>query len=325
MSTTNALVLAANDLLRFVPNSNFSGPVTLFGVAGLTSSYSGDFSTGPGDGSVYVNLDQSTGNALPAQDVIAPISGGTPVLAEINTSVTPLLAGNGLNGAIISSYFYPTFSVLDAASQTPDAAFTATDINYNLHPGDPGAQFGDTSIGQWLNYNGQSDGNTIIDNAQTNVAAAGVSSAYFQMDGYIALNAGTTYTFALNSDDGSILCINGAILIDNDGQHAVSSPLTATFTPATSGFYQIGISYFDNSYGGASILAQYSVDGGSTYNDLTSAVLSQQPLEAATGGVVNMHGTLTDGVADSLVTIAGLPDDLSGFSGGGTYTAGTGT
>ena len=46
---------------------------------------------------------------------------------------------------------------------------------------------------------------------------------WFAIDSYTRLIVGEegTFTFALNSDDGSKLFIDGELLIDNDGVHAV--------------------------------------------------------------------------------------------------------
>jgi hypothetical protein len=43
LSATTALVLAASDLIRFVPNTNYSGSVAPLNVYGLDSAYTGNF------------------------------------------------------------------------------------------------------------------------------------------------------------------------------------------------------------------------------------------------------------------------------------------
>ena len=98
------------------------------------------------------------------------------------------------------------------------------------------------------------------------------TALYLDMNGYILLTGGTTYTFATVSDDGSILSIDGNEIVDNN-QFQGPTQVTGTFTATTTGYYQIEIQYFQGG-GGASLVAEYSTDGGNTYTDLTSAVLA---------------------------------------------------
>lgn len=55
--------------------------------------------------------------------------------------------------------------------------------------------------------------------------------------GFLQIPSAGTYTFALNSDDGSLLYIDGALVVDNGGPHdpAVVSG-SATLTPGTHAF-----------------------------------------------------------------------------------------
>ena len=96
------------------------------------------------------------------------------------------------------------------------------------------------------------------------------TGTYFQLDGYIELTGGVTYTFKLDSDDGSALSINGSQLIDDDGQHADSGPTPVTYTPASTGLVPIEIRYFENDNGPAALFAQFKAGDGS-YADLTGA------------------------------------------------------
>jgi len=203
--------------------------------------------------------------------------------------------GAGLSGEIINPFSYPNNSVHDADTQTPDATFVATDINYNLVPNTGGSETGNTKVGEFLDYNGQTDGHTV---SNPNVADASVANTYFKMDGYIALTGGVIYTFLLNSDDGSTLSIDGTTLIDDDGIHANTNSLYATFTPSSTGFYPIEIRYFENSYGGANLLAQYEAGDSGNFVDLTSAVLSQPltPVTIDTGLTLHVSAPAADDV-----------------------------
>lgn len=55
------------------------------------------------------------------------------------------------------------------------------------------------------------------------------------------------YTFALMSDDGSMLVIDGELIVDNDGPH---SPCEITGQKALAkGLHPIQVKYFDNNGG----------------------------------------------------------------------------
>ena len=79
VSASSALVLATNDLIRFVPATNYSGSVTPLSVYGLDSSYAGEFTSGPTQ--IDVNV-----NTLAASDLVAPST------FAIETSITPVTA-----------------------------------------------------------------------------------------------------------------------------------------------------------------------------------------------------------------------------------------
>ena len=216
--------------------------------------------------------------------------------------------GSGLVGEIISplTYVIGDGSVTDAIGQTPDATFVATDINYNMVPSGQG------DIAQFLNAAGQNDANSITNLTATNVATNSPFSSYYQLDGYIELTGGVAYTFRLNSDDGSVLSIDGNPLINDDGEHAVVSPLsddthTYTFTPPTTGSYAIAIDYFANDYGTSQLLAQYEA-GDSGFVDLTSAELFQQPLTPVT--VAAGQSSTVSVPASDYVTFAGATGTL---------------
>ncbi|CAJ1349270.1 unnamed protein product [Effrenium voratum] len=61
--------------------------------------------------------------------------------------------------------------------------------------------------------------------------------------GYVKIEAPGTYRFTLNSDDGSRLFINGALVVDNDGVHGMQS-LTGEIS-LVAGFHSLQIDYFE--------------------------------------------------------------------------------
>ena len=122
----------------------------------------------------------------------------------------PAFAGGGLAGEIVTNFTGPITA--SSAALTPDATFTATDINY----GGNGSGALNT-IAQFLDADGQTDGNTVSNSSvATGYDAGQVYNFYLNMNGYILLTGGTTYTFATTSDDGSILSIDGNEIVDNN-------------------------------------------------------------------------------------------------------------
>ncbi len=86
------------------------------------------------------------------------------------------------------------------------------------------------------------------------------------INGYIDIPADGIYTFALLSDDGSILTIDGATVIDNDGPH---SPREIVGQKALAkGLHPIEILYFDHNGGQLRL----------TVTDSTGAPLASSPL-----------------------------------------------
>ncbi|MGO9481476.1 MAG: alpha-L-arabinofuranosidase C-terminal domain-containing protein [Candidatus Kryptoniota bacterium] len=68
-----------------------------------------------------------------------------------------------------------------------------------------------------------------------------------QYDGYIKLPKGGSYTFYLNSDDGSSLYIDGDLVVSNDGQHAPEERAGIAFL--TAGYHEIKVTFFQASGG----------------------------------------------------------------------------
>lgn len=64
----------------------------------------------------------------------------------------------------------------------------------------------------------------------------------FIFNGYIKIPKDGTYTFHLESNDGSVLLLNDEELINNDGAHGAS--LKSTSTSLKSGFHKIKVKYF---------------------------------------------------------------------------------
>ena len=80
-SASSALALSASTLIRFLPNTDYSGPVTPLNIYGLDSSYSGGFTSG---GSA-VDVDVTTLAASNPSDFISSTDA-----TVLNTSITPV-------------------------------------------------------------------------------------------------------------------------------------------------------------------------------------------------------------------------------------------
>ncbi|MFN3532786.1 MAG: flippase activity-associated protein Agl23 [Candidatus Brocadia sp.] len=72
-----------------------------------------------------------------------------------------------------------------------------------------------------------------------------------EWEGYLFITQKGVYQFATNSDDGSVVYINGNMVVDNDDMHAVRYISGAI--PLEEGFHHVRIRYFDG--GGGAIMA----------------------------------------------------------------------
>ncbi|RLD11810.1 MAG: hypothetical protein DRI44_02720 [Chlamydiae bacterium] len=79
-----------------------------------------------------------------------------------------------------------------------------------------------------------------------------------QFEGYIDIPTAGTYTFYLNSDDGSKMWIDNSLLVNNDGAHGVTEIYGST--TLTKGMHKIEVGYFNNT-GGKAFEAKWSGPG----------------------------------------------------------------
>jgi len=88
-----------------------------------------------------------------------------------------------------------------------------------------------------------------------------------EMTGCLAVETTGTYTFTLDSDDGSMLYIDGGLVVDNAGAHppAVVSDSTAL----TAGMHHFNVEFFED-FGGPSGVDLHLPDGV-TYTDCIPA------------------------------------------------------
>ncbi|MEM9167894.1 MAG: cadherin domain-containing protein, partial [Planctomycetota bacterium] len=119
--------------------------------------------------------------------------------------------------------------------------------------------------------------------------------------GYIEVDQAGEWTFETNSDDGSMLLINGETVVGNDGLHAMRTESgTIELEP---GYHEIEVRYFENT-GGAGIQVSWEPpDGGGTEIIPDSAFF---------------HGTPpSDGSGDDIFDLTGsVAGDVHAIDGG---------
>jgi hexosaminidase len=97
---------------------------------------------------------------------------------------------------------------------------------------------------------------------------AGVEDSFgISFTGSIRVPTAGVYTFTLSSDDGSMLSIGGAVVIDNDGLHGAVAKAGRVYLPA--GRYQFQLDFFEA--GGAQSLSVGVQPPGGTMAPLDSA------------------------------------------------------
>ena len=91
-------------------------------------------------------------------------------------------------------------------------------------------------------------------------------------NGFINITTAGSYRFRTLSDDGSVVVVDGSLVVDNDGGHAA---VTVTSDPITlsAGFHSIEVRYFEQA-GGDTFVFTYETPGGGGFTALPPAILS---------------------------------------------------
>ncbi len=197
------------------------------------------------------------------------------------------------------------------------STLTSADGNnfINYLGGDPGAPFA-------------IHGSTIGDNVQA------------IMTGQVQAPVDGVYNFAANSDDGSLIYIDGQLLVNNNGLHG-DTKIGADVT-LTAGYHDIAIMYNEQG-GGANLTVFYTLPGGSeqilpngpadnpilrttAYSAVNTVLVTADSTLNLRDGLVNL-GILTQTTGTTLTMTSGrvnFPEAL--MSDGGAYTyAGAGS
>ncbi|HTH54640.1 MAG TPA: PA14 domain-containing protein [Cyclobacteriaceae bacterium] len=93
------------------------------------------------------------------------------------------------------------------------------------------------------------------------------SQYVLSFDGYLEIDNPGTYTFYTNSDDGSRLYINGALVVNNDGKHTARVK-AGIYTFTSAGSYPIKVTYFQNS-NNETLAVRYNQGTTNNYNSAT--------------------------------------------------------
>ena len=92
-------------------------------------------------------------------------------------------------------------------------------------------------------------------------------------EGYIKIPEDGPYTFYLESNDGSVLYLDGQLLIDNDGPHGAYEQSVSTSLEA--GLHKIAVRYFQ--LGGGSLLKVFWEGPGFSKQEAGAEYLFHEP------------------------------------------------
>ncbi|AUC86112.1 hypothetical protein CW731_12835 [Polaribacter sp. ALD11] len=138
---------------------------------------------------------------------------------------------------------------------------------------------------------------TFLQNIVTPLDGETYSIRYF---GYIDIVVTDTYTFYLNSDDGSKLFIDGSEVVDYDGLHGAGGFVSGTPTMLNSGLHEIVVLFFERT-GGHSLEVEYS-SPSIAQQSLPFSILSPKTCDTDNDGIPNHHDldSDNDGIPDSI-------------------------
>jgi hypothetical protein len=136
----------------------------------------------------------------------------------------------------------------------------------------------------------------------------------FAYKGYINITTAGTYTFTLNSDEGSRLYIGDNLVVDNDGQHLASTDVNGTIN-LKAGKHAISVYYFENT-GSQSLTVSYA--GPSISKQvIPSSVLFRIPDPVSCTGTGSLSRELwknVTGTAVSAIPVLDAPDIINNIT-----------
>ncbi len=120
---------------------------------------------------------------------------------------------------------------------------------------------------------------------------AGVTMArvYWRLTGTITIPTAGSWTFSLASDDGSVMRLDGSVLIDNDGVHSLQT--RTGMRTLTAGAHAIDVRFFENTGSNALLLSWRGPnDATSTLVPASAFTTSYTPPQLGFTGQVDLLG-----------------------------------
>jgi hypothetical protein len=256
----------------FVANFNETDPDVFYRIVLTVRDANGAAFTTSRD--IFPQKVQLTLNTVPAglalsldgQPVTGPEDSVVGVTRTLQAPTTQTSGGTTYNFVSWSDGGAATHTIVTPST---NSTYTAT---YQVASGQmPGlrAEFFDftTSLSTLPNLNGLTPNvartDARINYAATSSAWIGLTSNYANTfasrhTGFVNIGTAGSYTFYLNSDDGSRLWLDDQLIIDNNGLHSMRE-LSATRT-LTAGFHSLRVEFFENA-GSAGLILSWAGPG----------------------------------------------------------------
>jgi len=274
-----------------------SFPATLpVGTNVITTTYNGDsdFGSSTAPTSITETVTAATTTAAVGSNLSPSVYGQAVTLTAAVTDASTLSAG------VIGSYF------------NLSAGPSSVNVPFNLPSGTPNTYATLVASRTDAQINVPDNGGGFV--PSPSVSGLGTSNVAAEWTGLIQIATPGTYTFFSKSDDGTIMYIDGAQAVSNDGQHGFidgnSSPMVLS-----AGYHTI-VELFEQGGGGAGVEADYQgPDTGNSRKVIPASVLFHSggsPTGTVTffnGGTSIGTGTLstTLGLTTASLTTATLP------------------
>jgi len=279
--------------------------------------------TQPAAGAVF-----GEGNRIPLAAEAFPVDGPVERVAFLVDGIETGAALQPPYGAVWTNLAAGAYGLSAVATAGDGLSRTSATVNVTVLPPPAGFAFGlKAQFFDFASLSGQPDlsGRTPdisriddqINYAYTTGVWAGLppgmaDSFACRHYGWLAVPSSGDYTFYLNSDEGSKLWLNGALVIDNGGSHGLRE-YSATLA-LDEGLHALRTEYFENA-GGAGLVLSWSGPG------FAKRVIEQTALLHATDGALDTDG---DSMPDEWEIFHGLnmadPADAAGDADGDGIT-----
>ncbi|WP_158839074.1 PA14 domain-containing protein [Polaribacter sp. L3A8] len=138
---------------------------------------------------------------------------------------------------------------------------------------------------------------------QTIVTPTDANTYSIRYTGFIKIPTTDTYTFYLNSDDGSKVYIDGNEVADYDGPHAARGPIAGTPVLLNAGAHTIEVLFFENN-GQHSLIVEYS--------SISAPLRIPIPFNTLSPGNCDSDGDSIPNSLDLDSDNDGIPDNIEG-------------